>query len=238
MSFLSKLKRQPSQKNDGFDNPYISAQRTWNDHVGSVTASRKMWQLVGVLSLLIVLASIAGVIHIGSQSKFVPYVVEVDQLGRALAVAPAHSAGAVDQRVVHAALASFIVDARTVTPDVALQRKAIFRTFAMLASGNPATNKMTVWFKGENDVSPFKRAATETVTVDILSVLPQTAETWQIEWTETVRDRQGILKGKPYRMRALLSVFIKPPTSSTTEEQMRSNPLGVYVSDYSWSKQN
>ena len=106
------------------ENPYLAARRTWNDRTSSIVSSRNMWQLLGILSLMIALAGVGGIIYIGSQSRFVPYVVEVDKLGQAAAVAPAQLAAAVDPRVVHAAVASFISDARLVTPDVALQRKA------------------------------------------------------------------------------------------------------------------
>ncbi|MGO9375190.1 MAG: hypothetical protein ACLQBD_24265 [Syntrophobacteraceae bacterium] len=27
-------------------NPYLNAQRTWNDHVGKIMSSRQMWQVV------------------------------------------------------------------------------------------------------------------------------------------------------------------------------------------------
>jgi type IV secretion system protein VirB5 len=219
------------------DNPYLAARRSWNDHVGSVVASRQAWQAVALLSLLIALASVGGMIYIGSQSRFVPYVVEVDKLGQALAVAPAQRAAPVDQRVVHAAVAAFISDLRTVTPDVALQRKAIFRVYAMLSSSDAATAKSNEWLNGTEDSSPFKRAARETVSTDIVSVIPQTPDTWQVDWIETVRDRQGLVKGQPYRMRALVTVYTLPATPQTTEEQVRNNPLGIYVRDFSWSKQ-
>jgi type IV secretion system protein VirB5 len=219
------------------DNPYLSARRTWNDHVGGVIASRRNWQLLAILSLLIALASVGGVIHIGSQSKFVPYVVEVDKLGQPVAVAPAQQAPALNERVVHAAVASFINDARLVTPDISLQRKAVFRIYSMLSANDPATAKTNEWLNGTDDSSPFKRAANETVSTEIASVLPQTADTWQVDWIETVRDRQGGMKGKPFRMRALLTVYTVPTTPQTTEEQLRNNPLSIYIRDYSWSKQ-
>lgn len=219
------------------DNPYLAARRSWNDHVGSVVASRRLWQIVALLSLLIALASVGGVVYIGSQSRFVPYVVEIDKLGQAMAVAPAQRAAAVDQRVVHAAVAAFMSDLRTVTPDVALQRKAIFRVYAMLSSADAATAKSNEWLNGSEDSSPFKRAARETVSTEIVSVIPQTPDTWQVDWIETVRDRQGIVKGQPARMRALVTVYTVPATAQTTEEQIRNNPLGIYVRDFSWSKQ-
>ena len=225
--------RQPSQ----VDNPYLAARRSWNNHIGGVVASRQLWQVVALLSLLIALASVGGMVYIGSQSRFVPYVVEVDKLGQAMAVAPAQRAAPVDGRVVHAAVAAFISDLRTVTPDVALQRKAVFRAYAMLSSSDAATAKANEWLNGTEDSSPFKRAARETVSTDIVSVLPQTPDTWQVDWIETVRDRQGVLKGQSYRMRALVTVYTVPATPKTSEEQIRNNPLGIYVRDFSWSKQ-
>jgi type IV secretory pathway TrbF-like protein len=218
-------------------NPYLSARRTWNDHISSIAASRRNWQLLAILALLIALASVGGIIHIGSMSRFVPYVVEVDKLGQPVAVAPANLATALDPRIVHATVASFIADARLVTPDIALQRKAVFRIYSMLSANDAATAKMQEWLNGTDESSPFKRAANETVSIEITSVLPQTADTWQVDWIETLRDRQGTMKGKPYRMRALVTVYALPTTPQTTEEQLRNNPLSIFVRDFAWSRQ-
>lgn len=219
------------------ENPYLSARRTWNDHVGAVVSARQSMQLVMILALLIVLAAVGGMIHLNSQSRFVPYVVEVDKLGQPLAVAPAKLASPVEPRIIHAAVASFISDARLVTPDVALQRKAVFRLYSMLSPNDPATAKSNAWLNGQEESSPFRRATRETVSTEIFSVLPQTPDTWQVDWQETVHDRQGLAKGQPFRMRALLTVYTVPATAQTTEEQIRNNPLGIYVRDFSWSKQ-
>ena len=219
------------------ENPYLTARRSWNEHVGAVVSSRQTWQVVGILSLLIALASVGGIIYIGSQSKFVPYVVEVDKLGQAVAIAPAQATSPADKRVIEASVASFIADARLVTPDVALQRKAIFRVYSMLAANDPAAAKMTEWFSSTEEAKPFARAKQETVSIEITSALPQTPDTWQVDWIETARDRQGLLKGQPFRMRALVTVYIAQPTNKTTEEQIRNNPLGIFVRDFSWSKQ-
>ncbi len=140
-------------------------------------------------------------------------------------------------RVVHASIAAFINDLRMVTPDIALQRRAIFRAYAMLSNNDPATVKANEWFNSSEASSPFKRAETHTVNVEIISVIPQSPETWQVDWLEKVYDRQGHLTEPPFKMRALLRVYNKPTTQSTTEEQIRNNPLGIYIQDFSWSKQ-
>jgi type IV secretion system protein VirB5 len=219
------------------ENPYLAARRTWNDQSAANIANRQMWQLLGILALMIALAGVGGMIYIGSQSKFIPYVIEVDKLGQAVAVAPVQRATAADPRVVHASVASFISDIRMVTPDIALQRKAIFRVYSMLASNEPATVKANEWLNGTPDSSPFKRAEIGTVSIEVVSVIPQTPDTWQVEWIETPRDRQGVADKKAFRMRALVTVYTVAATSQTTQEQIRNNPLGIYVRDFSWSKQ-
>lgn len=217
-------------------NPYLSARRAWNEHLGALVSSRQNWQIVAFLSLLIALAAIGGVIHIGSQSKFVPYVVEVDKLGQTVAVGPLPASSRVDPRVVRAAAMDWLSCARTVTPDVALQRKCVFRVYAMLAAGDPATAKMNEWLNESEDATPFSRAQKEMVSVDIRIAIPMTSDTWQIEWLETVRDRQGNQTGEPLVWRALVTTYQQEPSSSTPEEQFNNNPLGVYVRDFSWSR--
>lgn len=218
-------------------NPYLNARRTWNDHVGGVVASRFMWQMLGLSALLIVLAAVGGVIYIGSQSKFVPTLVVVDDLGRYMWAGTVDRASPVPKKQIAKAVEDWLHDARLVTPDVALQRRAVFNVYAMLSGNQPATAKMNEHLNGGEDSSPFKRAAIEAVSTADYTVLPQTPDTWLVEWVETVRDRQGVLKGKPFRMRALVTVYIATPTQDTKEEQVRQNPLGLFVRDFSWSKQ-
>jgi type IV secretory pathway TrbF-like protein len=217
------------------ENPYLSARRTWNDHTSSQVWSRMVWQTVAILSLMIVLAAVGGIIHIGSQSKFVPYVVQVDKLGQIAASGPIMASSKVPQVSISATVSDFIQNARLVTPDGNLQRKAIFRLYAHLSPNDPATMKMNDWLNGAADSSPFKRAEKVMVSTEVTNVLQQTPETWQVDWTETTRSRQGSLASPPVHMRALVTIYIAPPTPNTNQDQLRRNPLGIYVRDFSWS---
>ena len=217
-------------------NPYLDGRRAWNSHVDRAYAAQHTWQLIGVAGLLIGLGGVAGIAYVGSKSKFVPYVIEVNKLGEAVSVGPAQVAGPADPRVVRASLASFIASARLVTPDVTLQREAIFRTYAMLHSKDPAAQQMNEWYNGNKDASPFARAAKVTVTTDINSVLPISGSTWQVDWQETTRDRAGALVGQPVHMRAMLTVYLEPPATTGDEAAIQRNPLGIYVSNYTWQE--
>ena len=73
----------PSRNGNGeqSQNPYLDARRVWNSQIDRAFGNQHVWQLVGVASLLVALAAVAGLVYIGSQAKFVPYVIEVDKLG-------------------------------------------------------------------------------------------------------------------------------------------------------------
>lgn len=218
------------------ENPYLTARRSWNEHVGSVVSQKQTWQVIGILAMLISLAAVGGVIHIGSQSKFIPYIVQVDKLGQTVASGPLGATSRADPRVMHAALAEWLSCARMVTPDVALQRKCVFKVYAMLGSKDPATAKMNEWLNGSAEANPFKRAATEMVSVELKTVIPQTPDTWQIEWTEHTRDRNGVLKAQPVIWRALITTYIAETSPQVADEQLRNNPLSIYIRDFSWAR--
>ena len=219
------------------ENPFLNSRRTWNTHIGSVVSSRQTWQVIGILSLLIALGSVGGLIYIGSKSKFIPYIVEVDKHGQTIAVGPATETGQADPRIVLAEINSFITNARLVTPDIQLQRKAILKVYSMLSRSDPATQKMNDWLNGTEESSPFVRAQKETVNVEVVDILPQSDRTWQIEWIEHTYDREGNPSKPPFHMKALLTIYIAKPNPSITEEEQRNNPIRLFIEDFNWTKQ-
>lgn len=216
------------------DNPYLNARRTLNAANGALIQSRNIWQAAALLALMIAIGAVGGIAYIGSQSKFVPYIVEIDKLGQVAAVKQADKASPVDERIIHATLATFVRDARMVSFDRTVQNAAIWRVFALLQSGDPATVKITEFMK-DPSTSPIQRAAENSVGVEISSVLRQTPETWEINWVEKVWNRQGVRMDQ-YRMRGLATVYFVPTTTTTTEEEIRRNPIGLYVRDFTWSR--
>ena len=216
------------------ENPYLNTRRTMNEQNGALINSRQIWQATALLALLIAIGAIGGIIHIGSQSRFIPYVVEVDQLGQTNTVRRADRASVADERVVRATIAVFVRDMRMVSFDRNVQNDAIWRVYSMLQSSDPATTKITDFMK-DPVTNPSKRAELHSVGIEISSVLQQTAETWEVNWTEKVWDRQGI-RVEQNRMRGLITIYIVPPTTATTEEEIRRNPLGIFVRDFTWSR--
>lgn len=215
------------------ENPYLNARRTWNLAVGSAINRGFIGTMVGGFGMVIALAAVGGMVHIGSQSRFVPYVYverpngETQPLGVAVPVSPA------SPLVINAAVRDFITDARTVTPDVALQRKAIERVYAKLLPSTAARTRMDEWFASD---PPFKRAAKVVVSVDRATVLLQSPTTMQVDWEEVTHDRQGSQLGA-VRMRALVTFAVATSTPiNTPDAELALNPARVFVSDFSWTQ--
>jgi Type IV secretory pathway, TrbF components len=229
---LNIFNKQKKNKTELTDNPYLNAKKQWNFLMGEMISTKQMWQFVGLSALLISLSCVAGLIYIGSQSKYVPYIVEVDKLGETVTVGRADKARPIDDRITKAMLASFVSNFRTVTTDVSLQRKNILDCYAMLSVNDPATQKANEWF-GKPDASPFQRAETTIVNVEIKSILKQSDNTWQVDWVETTRTHDGKIAKDPENMRGLFTTYVIAPTD---EKQVFNNPVGLYIKDFSWSQ--
>src|ERR1700730_18268033 len=114
MSHKFERTAQMSRADTVVDDPYLSARREWNERYGSYIARARNWRLAALGSISVSAILAGGVLWLGSQSKLVPFVVEVDKLGQAVAVQRADRATPADQRIVKAQLAAWIVDVRSV----------------------------------------------------------------------------------------------------------------------------
>src|SRR5213594_3955014 len=99
-------------------NPYVEARREWNDRYLELARERRWWQAVAGAELVVSLILAAGLVWVSLQHRTVPYVVEVDSLGAALAIKPAETRRhPTDERVLRYQLAAFVRGARQVMTD-------------------------------------------------------------------------------------------------------------------------
>jgi type IV secretion system protein VirB5 len=194
-----------------------------------------MWQIVGLLSLLLCVCSTGALIHFASLSRFVPYVVEVDRSGAAAAVGPGLPMPHASKAVIEAQLERFVTLSRRVTTDIGLQRAAIFGVYGMLTPDDPATAKVTDYLNGSKARTPFARAQSETVSTEVASVLQQSDDSWQVDWVETTYEQPSGKRKERFEMRALVQVY-QSETRRMTEEALRANPLGVFIRDFNWNR--
>lgn len=209
--------------------PYLAARREWDERYGNLITRARNWRIIALLCATVAVLQTVGLVGLSLRAKVVPYVVAIDSVGREVPTGPAEQSSAIDERLKRAELFQWIEDFRTVTSDGVAQRKAIDRAYARIANGSAALTVVNEFYRSD---PPHHRAQTESVSVDVQSVLATSDKTFQIEWTETVRDLQGEVKSQD-RWKGAFTVAINPPSDERT---IRANPLGIYITNASWTR--
>lgn len=212
------------------DNPYLAARYEWNERYGSSTRAATAWRTIGVLSMTMAVIGFGYGLYQSSQVKLVPYIVEVDKLGNSVSGGFPAQIEYADERVVRAMLGTWVSNFRSITPDTVVQKGYIDRTYAMLRKSDPSTEKVNNWFRNN---SPFDRARTATVSVEVSNVVALSNKSYQIDWAEVERDRSG-KELRTRRWRGVATVTLSPPQD---EAIIRLNPIGLYLQDFDWTAQ-
>ncbi len=216
--------------NSEANNPYLDARREWNERFGSYIAQAATWRFIAVLAMLVAAVAVGGAIYLASQTRFIPYIVEVDQLGRAHAKGTATKASKLDVRIVQAAISDIHENWRNVTMDVEVQKKRVFKLYAHLSTASAAFTTMNTHFQ-RND--PFKRAVSELVNIEVTSVLKIGEDNWQTEWTETTNNRKGKVINQQYFQSAMKVTYTR---ETDDQKEINKNPTGIYIADIAWSE--
>ena len=232
MGFAFRLNRtEPSNRPKAVElhNPYLAARREWDERYGEFITRARNWRTMAAISGLIALVATSGMVWLSASSRVVPFVVLIDSLGRPVASGLAEQASVGDDRLRRAVIQGWIENVRMVTTDGIAQRKAIDRVYAHIASGTNAQAFISDFYRND---PPFKRAQTETVSVEVKSVLPTSDRSFEVDWIETSRDLYGSVKSTDHWKGS----FMISLNSPTEEQQARVNPLGLYITAASWVK--
>ena len=209
------------------ETPYQSAGQVWDERIGSARVQARSWRLMAFGGLLLSTGLSAGLVWQSMQSRVLPYVVEVDSLGEARAVAPATAEYRPTDPQIAWHLGRFIANVRSVSLDPVLMREN------WLSAYDFVTERGSL-FLGEHARSsdPFGQVGTRSVSVQVTSVVRASDRSFQVKWIETAYER-GSLAGRS-RWTAILSVIVRPPRSA---DILRKNPLGLYVDAIDWSRE-
>ena len=210
-------------------NPYLAARHEWDERYGDFVTRARNWRTIALMSGMVALIASGGMLWLSMRSRVVPFVVLIDSLGRPLASGTADQASSGDDRLKRAELLAWVENLRLVTTDPAAQRKAIDRVYAHIANGSHAQTFVSEYYRSD---PPFKRAQTDTVAIEVKSVLPTSDRTYEVEWIETCRDLYGTVKSND-QWKGSFTIALSPPSD---ERQARVNPLGIYITQASWAR--
>jgi type IV secretion system protein TrbF len=209
------------------DTPYQRATQVWDDRIGSARVQARSWRLAffGALGLSTCLT--AGIIWQGARGSIVPWVVQVDRLGEAQAVAPADADYNPSDPQIAFHLARFIEQVRAVPDDPIIVRQNWLRAYDFATDrGALVLND----YARNND--PFALIGREQIGIDVTSVIRASPTSFRVAWVER-RYRDGSL-AETSRWTAILTIVVQTPR---TPDALRKNPLGIFVKAINWSKE-
>lgn len=209
------------------ENPYLNARAEWDAMFGGYVNAADQWRKYALIALSILGLSLIGNIWQGLQSKLRPYVIEKDANDRIISVS-VPGEGTISDSMIRASLADWITNFRSVAADPLVQKQFVEKTYALIPQGSAAKQTVDQWYRANN---PFERMKTQTVTVEIASVLGLSNKSFQIEWRETTRGLKGEVTGVE-QFRALLTI----ERFEINEDTLFKNPLGIYVPTVSIQK--
>jgi type IV secretion system protein VirB5 len=209
------------------ETPYQRAAQVWDERIGSARVQARSWRYAFFGALGLSGALTAALIWQNARGTIVPWVVEVDRLGEARAVAPAEAGFNPSDPQIAFHLARFIEHVRALPDDPVVVRTNWLRAYDFVSDrGALALNDHA----RSND--PFALIGREQVAVDVTSVIRASPQSFRVAWTER-RYRDGAL-AVTSRWTAILGVALQPPR---TPDALSKNPLGILVTSINWSKE-
>lgn len=226
---MTPFKRSSSRyaQTSALETPYQRAGQAWDERIGSARVQARNWRLMAFGCLLLAVGSTGALAWQASRASVTPWVVQVDRSGRAEAVGPASAGYRASDPQVAWHLAQFIEDVRGLPADPVVLRQQWLRAY-QYASGQGALSLNDF----AREAEPFGRLGREQVSIEVSSVVRASPESFRVEWIE--RHYAAGALAAVERWTAILSIALRPPRDP---EGLRRNPLGVFVTNLSWSKE-
>jgi type IV secretion system protein VirB5 len=209
--------------------PYVRARQEWDERFGDQIKSKNNWRLTAFISMATTFLCVTGMVATAYRSNTVPYVVALDDVGRAVPVIPAKQVAVKDVRLQAAVVARWLTDLRTVVTDAVAQRRLVDEVYAETGQNSAASATVTEFYSKN---SPFDLLTKQTVDASVESIVQQSPRTYEVTWTEVTRDLVGEFMAT-HRYRAFVSVTTQEVTDA---KQALANPLGLYVTNLAWGE--
>ena len=186
------------------ETPYQRAAQVWDDRIGSARVQARNWRFMAFGSLALSAGLSAALVWQSMSGSIVPWVVQVDKLGQAQAVAAAVADYRPTDPQIAFHLARFIEQVRAIPADPVIVRQNWLRAYDFTTDkGGQALSD----YARSND--PFANVGREQVAVDVSSVIRASPDSFRVAWIER-RYQDGSLT-ETTRWSAILTIVEQTP---------------------------
>lgn len=209
------------------ETPYQRAAQAWDERIGSARVQARNWRLMALGELALIAGLAGALVWQSARGTIVPWVVQVDRLGEAQAVAPAIANFRPTDPQIAWHLARFIEQVRGIAADPIIVRQNWLRAYDFATDrGALALND----FARASD--PFGRVGRQQVAVEVSSVIRASDDSFRVAWIERTYENGQLARTE--RWTAILTIVVQPARDA---ERLRKNPLGIFVHAVNWSRE-
>jgi type IV secretion system protein VirB5 len=208
------------------DTPYRRAQQEWDARMGSAVLSARAWRALAFASLALAALMGLSLTGVALQKRTFVHVVEVDPQGQVMNVRVADGRWNPSEAEIAAQLGRFIRLVRSLPTDGVVLREQWMEAYRFLT---PQAAAHLTQIAREDD--PFLLLGHVGRTVQVRSILARSDQSWEINWTEHNTNETGATD--PQTFTGVFTVTTRPPANA---DDIAVNPLGILISDFSWSR--
>lgn len=227
--FFKILRKSPKKKrSNSVETPYMRARQEWSDRIGNLVQRTRNWRLTAILALLVSLISLTILVIFLKENRVHLFVLEVGEKGRVINLAPLQRSYQPSEAQKEYFLKNFIDLFRSVSLDPVLTKKNLLAVYKF--AGQKAQDNLTNIIRNENIIKMIGKV---TRSVKIKAINSLTENSFQIEWSEEEIDLKKNLRTEKIYSGFFTIVIIVPKT----QEELLSNPLGIFIVDFKFSPQ-
>ena len=231
MNIKGMFKRPEKFTNYDPGSPAARAARKWDEREGEIVVQNQNLRLLLAGMMVVAIVLTGGLVYKSMASAVMPYVVEVDTTTgavRNIGTVAASAEYTPGEAVYKYFLAKFLKNTREIPLDPVVYKENLTTAYGYLTKD--ASTKLQTMLRTERTTEKFGH---QTVQINVSTILPmEGGHSYQIRWTE----EEFIIGTGEKTITPYSGIFTVQTIRSEDEEQLAINPIGLYITDFSWSK--
>lgn len=229
-----KVERLDFKPAEDYENPYsryTRAKQEYADDVGQAKKEAHHWRIFAFVTIILLAGSIWGNIYLSNKNTITPYVIEIDnQSGVVMSVNKVISAEFKPGDLsIKNKISRFIKNIRSISTDSIVVRENYQSAYKMLTR-----RCRDIFIAYRDKFKPKSKIGKKAISVDNFIITKITKHSFQAEWTENEFDI-GEINAKAGQNRYTGTFTIKV-LKVKNEEQLKENPLGIYIDEFHITK--